>query len=287
MKSRSPAPESVETKSGPYTVYEALTTSFTVRSESPALLDIVDLQYSHLRGAVQSTATGIDVELISIDDQTCEIRIEGESVASVRGPGHLLHELDNHLVYHLQRWVPRFYFVHAACLASEGTATMIMGDSGAGKSTTAYALAAAGLEYLSDELSPIDVDRQVVMPYARSICLKNDPPAPLELPENYLRSEWTLHIDPQQLGATVASEPRRLERIVFLTHEPDNSEPRLKRLSSSDAALRLYQNALNQLAHEEWGPDDTVRLVSAATCYELVRGGVTQTVEALAETGVL
>lgn len=285
MTSRSP--ESVESPSKSCSVYEALTTSFTIRSQSPALLDIVDLQYSHLRGVVEPTEAGIDIELIPVDDKTCEIRIEDESVASVSGPGHLLHELDNRLVYHLQRRVPGLYFVHAACLAREGSATMIMGDSGAGKSTTAYALAAAGLEYLSDELSPIDVDEQVVMPYARAICLKNDPPAPLELPENYLRSEWTLHIDPQLLGATVATGPRRLDRIVFLTHEPDNSEPRLRRLSSSDAAVRLYQNALNQLAHEGWGLDDTVRLVSSATCYELVRGGVTQTLEALAETGAL
>ena len=267
-------------------MYGALTTTFSVRSVSPSVLETVDLQYGRLRKLETRSEGNVDIELKSVGDSV-EIVIDRKQVACVTGQGHLLHELDNRLAYELQRRVPQFYFVHSACLAKDGLATMIMGDSGAGKSTTAYGLAAAGLEYLSDELSPVDVESHLVLPYPRAICLKNDPPAPLELPDEYLRSEWTLHVDPCRLGASIANEPRQLERIVFLTHEPGTEAPRLKRLSSSEAALRLYQNALNQLAHESWGLDDTVRLVSAATCYELVRGGVSETLAALAETGAV
>lgn len=43
--------------------------------------------------------------------------------------------------------------IHAACVASQGSGVLLCGDSGAGKSSLAYACARAGWEYLTDDTS--------------------------------------------------------------------------------------------------------------------------------------
>jgi hypothetical protein len=214
-----------------------------------------------------------------------DVSIDGQPAFRASGTGGLLHELDNHLSSHLQRAAPRFYYVHAACLAGPSGATLIVGESGAGKSTTALALSAAGATYLTDELVAIDLATRKVLPYPRAICLKQAPPAPLTLPEECLRTEWTLHVQAEDAGAKVAGGPVRLERIIFLRRPLEHGVAELRRLSRAEAAMNLYQGALNQLAHPAWGVDDTLRLVKEARCYEVSRGGVEDTLAALREAG--
>lgn len=270
--------------------YTALTTSFEIESNSLDALQAVDFQYGHMRAPPQESSATVGVKVNvreGAEPGSFELTVGNNPGVEVPGIGHLLHELDNQLSHALQHVVPGLYFVHSACLAKGDSGSMIMGDSGAGKSTTAYALATRGLRYLSDELSPIDPENRKVLPYPRALCLKNDPPAPLELPRDCLRSDWTLHVQPTALGADVTLEPAELHRIVFLCHAPDRERARLKRMSSSEAAMRLYQNALNQLAHSADGLDEAIAFVSGAECFQLERGGVEDTLDALAEANVL
>jgi hypothetical protein len=267
-----------------------ITTSFVVESPCARALEAIDFQYGEMRDDVESPVrpAPITVTVSPLDEPLhYSVSIDGKVVTEVAGLGHLLHEIDNPLAYRLQCQVPGLYFVHAACLARDGDATIIMGASGAGKSTAAYALSSAGLRYLSDELSPIDPKRREVLPYPRSICLKNAPPEPLRLPENYLHSEWTLHVAARTLGASVARCAMPLKRIVFLVHDPGDEEVKITQLSKSEASVRLYQNALNQLSHPSYGLDDTIRLVAEVNCYELKRAGVDGTMQALADIGVV
>jgi hypothetical protein len=244
-----------------------------------AALDVV---YREMRLEVDE----IDALPVEILEQAApsaryEVRFAGRPVFAAETLGDLLHHLDNQLTIALERALPELYFLHAAALADASGATLLVGDSGAGKSTTAHALAAAGWDYLSDELAPIELATRTVLPYPRAICLKRAPPAPLVLPAGCLRTEWTLHVPPRALGCRVVTERVPLRRIVFVHYDPARSTPSLRAVSPGEAALRLYQAALNQLVHPFWGVDDTIGLVQSAGCFELLAAGIEETVALL------
>jgi hypothetical protein len=262
--------------------YEALSLPFQVRSESPEAAKAVDLVYREMRG-LSGEAPRLTVEVLGPSPEgERELILDGESLLRSPRLGDVIHELDNHLSIRFARARPDLYFVHGGALAAGGKAILLAGESGAGKSTLTYALASAGLEYLTDELSGIEPGTGLVHPYPRAICLKQDPPAPLRLPaQGWLRTEWTLHVSARALSAPVARGPSPLEKIFFIRYAPERKAPALRRLSTGEASLRLYQNALNQLAHPECGLDTTLDLVRGARSYELLSAGIEDTVRAV------
>jgi hypothetical protein len=283
---------------------EALGVRVAFRTPSRAALEAIQFQYAAFQdghpgapvgAAAHAAPVRLDRQRIAVDilpfpagKKAFAVGFDGELVFEAEGRGRLLHELDNQLVFALQSLRSDLYFVHAACVARGNAATVIMGESGAGKSTAAYALSRRGVDYLSDELAAIDLASRSVLPYPRALCLKNEPPRPLRLPPDALRTEWTLHVSAAALGARVRRAPARLKRLIFLSSPPrSRTGAVLRALSRSEAALRLYQSALNQLAHPAGGLDDTLRLVEHADCFECLRGGVDETVEALARAGAL
>jgi hypothetical protein len=264
--------------------YSALSRTFRITSPSPEVAHAVDLVYGEMRIDGDASRHALEIEIRKSADgppAAHEILFAGERVFEASRTGDLLHQLDNELTIALEHAVPQLYFVHAAALADAGRATLLVGDSGAGKSTTAYALAASGMDYLSDELAPIDPRTGDVHPYPRAICLKRDPPAPLTLPSCHLRTEWTLHVPAKSLASRVSTRPVPLGRVIFVRYSPEHSRAVLESISRGEAAVRFYKGALNQLAHPSLGLDDTLSLIQRAECFTLLAAGVEETVQAV------
>jgi len=262
--------------------YRALACPFHVSSESLEMAQAVDHVYREMT-CPPGDAPRVTVEIRG-PSRTGEHELLFDGAAVLLSPrtGDIIHEIDNQLSIHLARARPDLYFVHGGVLSFEGKAILLAGESGAGKSTLTYALASAGLEYFSDEIAGIEPGTGLVHPYPRAICLKREPPAPLALPSSgCLRTEWTLHVAARSLSATVAGGPSPLKKIFFISYTPSQRSPAVRPLSVGEAALRLYQNALNQLAHPECGLDSTLKLVREASCYELLSAGIEDTVRAV------
>jgi len=262
--------------------FAVLSRSFSVSAPTEEMASAVELVYGELRCGPADRGT-LPIVICEREPPAPRYAVSfgGRPCFEAERLGDVLHHLDNQLTIALEHALPGLYFLHAAALAKDGEATLLVGDSGAGKSTTAYALAAAGMDYLSDELAPVDVAAGRVLPYPRAICLKGDPPAPLRVPREHLRTEWTLHVPPHALGCRVLEEGAALRRIVFVRHERGRTVPSLRPVSPGEASLRLYQGALNQLAHPCWGLDETIALVQQAECLELLSAGIEATVELL------
>jgi len=280
-----PGPGVVQYKRPPDPImgcYRALTYPFDVRSERPEIGRAVDFVYREMRRP-GADAARLEIEIGGPSRSGwLDLRFGGTRVFRSSRKGDILHALDNELSIVIGGSRPDLYFVHGAVFSLQGKAILLAGESGAGKSTISYALASVGLEYLSDELAGIDPRTGLVHPYPRAICLKKDPPAPLKLPlSEHLRTEWTLHVAARDLSAPIARSPSKLERIFFIQYLPSHATPRVRPLTQGAAALRLYQNALNQLAHPEAGLDTTLELVKRARCYELLSAGIDETVNAV------
>ncbi len=91
----------------------------------------------------------------------------------------------SHLVFEANQQAiecsPRLVRIHAGAVAVGRRAIALPGAMGAGKSTLAAGLVAAGLAYLTDEVVAIDPDTGAVVPYAKPISL-GVAPAELAVP---------------------------------------------------------------------------------------------------------
>ena len=212
------------------------------------------------------------------------IRRDGETRASANDEAGLLWTFDGDFAIEMQRRRPDLYFVHAAVLELGGRAFMLVAESGAGKSTTAWALLHHGFGFLSDELAPVDLASLTVHPYLRALCLKDKPPAPYSLPASALRTSRTIHISTRDLPGRVWREPLGLEGIFFLRYDPEAAAPSIRPMTSAEGSVHLYANTLNALAHEADGLDGAIRIAAGRPCFELISADPTSTAKLVKRT---
>lgn len=161
-----------------------------------------------------------------------------------------------------------FFFIHGAALERNNQVVVISGQSGAGKSTTTWALLHHGFHYLSDELTPIIPGSMEVLPFPHSICLKSTPPIPYALPESTLTLERTWHIP--ILKHQIHSLPNSaLTTFIFLEYRQELKRTTLRKLEASESMVYIYQNALNQLAHPNDGLPAALQLANETDAYLL------------------
>ncbi|WP_435101215.1 hypothetical protein [Arhodomonas sp. AD133] len=197
-----------------------------------------------------------------------------------------VYEFEKALTISLERLRYELLFLHAAVVIREGHAHIICGASGSGKSTTTWALLRHGFGYASDELAPIDLARMRVLAYPHALCLKWRPPPPYSLPASSLETERTIHVAiPHSHGLNGALRaPLPVGSIGFLQNSADEPAPSIRRIPASEAAVRLYTNTLNALAHGNDGLNAVVTLASRCDhLYIINRGGLPETCELLAD----
>jgi HprK-related kinase A len=67
----------------------------------------------------------------------------------------------------------RYLLLHAGAVSYRDRGMLLPAASGAGKSTLVAGLVASGLQYLSDEVGVLDPRTQMLLPFAKSMCVKN------------------------------------------------------------------------------------------------------------------
>lgn len=194
---------------------------------------------------------------------------EGEPVRIAADEDELLAMLDELIVVHLQRRRPELFFVHSAVLELEGRAVLLVAPSGAGKSTTTWALAHHGFRYVTDELAPIDMASLSVHAFPRALHLKAEPPADYPMTTAATRIGATIRVAPEHLPDGFCREPLPLGMIVFLHRTAGVNTSAIWPVSAAEAAAHLVANALNPLAHSDSGLDAAVAVANGAACFSL------------------
>jgi hypothetical protein len=190
-----------------------------------------------------------------------------------------LYFLEKSITIQSQKLRTDLFFLHSAALKFREKTILIMGQSGAGKSTTTFALTHHGFEYLSDELSPIDLNTMMVSPYTHALCLKQTPPEPYRLPENTLKTTRTMHVPVESLKGGIQLADCPVTHVFFVKYDPQQEDVLLSPVNKATASIQLYTNGLNHLCHADAGLPAATRIASHCDCYALTFSNVTQACE--------
>lgn len=193
---------------------------------------------------------------------------DGTNSVSLKNADRLLFHIDKSMTIALQYQRRDLLFLHAAAVGWNSRAAVLSAPPGTGKSTLTLALLDRGLEYLSDELSPIDLQRLTVAPYPHALYLKSPPPAPWSLPAGTLECDNHYYVPVEALPNGIRREALPLAGFVFLRRDDERFDG-LRPMTGASAVVGLITNGLNLLAHPDIGLDAAVALNQAVPCFEL------------------
>lgn len=210
-----------------------------------------------------------------------KIKVDGpdKETIEVDNDSDFIYFFEKSVTIQSQKLRPDLFFIHSAALKLGDKTILIMGPSGAGKSTTTYALTQHGFVYLSDELSPIDLNTMMVSPYPHALCLKNVPPAPYNLPKNMLKTERTMHVPVESLHSGFQHTASPVSHVFFVQYNPQRKDVVMDPVSKASASILLYTNGLNHLCHDNAGLPAATKIATHCDCYSLEFSDVTQACE--------
>jgi hypothetical protein len=204
------------------------------------------------------------------------------TITIARGAADLLYQIDKAIIVALQLERPDLFFLHAATIAVNGRAVAMPASPGTGKSTLTLALVEHGLEYLSDELAPVDLEGLTVVPYPHAVCLKSAPPPPYDFPEGTLKVDRRFQVPVASLASSTRLDPLPLAGLVFLRRDGNRFDG-LRPITTASGATCLMAHLLNGMAHPNYGLDSAIALSDRVPCFELDVTDLTAAVQAIAE----
>jgi hypothetical protein len=191
----------------------------------------------------------------------------------------LIRLLEGDLVVQLQLLRDDLLFLHAAVVGLNGEAHLLVGKSGAGKSTTCWGLLHHGFSYVSDELAPIILARNRITPYPHALCMKKAPPEDYPIPSSACATGRGFHIPISAMPGNAIESDLPIRTIFFIQYHPKKLTSVIAPIGHSEAATCLYPNILNALAHQNEGLAAALRVTENTNCYRLEAGFLRSTCE--------
>lgn len=241
----------------------------TVAGDDERILGVLDRYVLPWLPRQQAQAADLVLTVTSRLEEGCYRLCRGRKVlaSSERMPGlfRLLQwALDDAIIRHLSGRVA----VHAGVVVWCGTAILLPGKSGVGKTTLVHELVRQGAEYSSDEYALIGADG-LVHPW----------PRPLMMRDVGGHQHPVLATD---LGGRVREAPAPPGLILFLRRKHDAGFA-LRPMTRSDVLLRMLENTPHVLAEKPEIIPPLTSACAAAPCYEGFRGDAAEAASRILE----
>ena len=181
----------------------------------------------------------------------------------------------------------QYLIFHAAIVEKYGSALVLPGKPGSGKSTLTAGLVYRGWRLLSDELTLIDPATGTAIPIARPIGLKNQSievirkfaPEVVIGPPAFDKVKGTIaHVRPPAESVQRAGESALPKWVVFPKYEA-GSPSVLKQYLKPNALLRLADSAFNYTQHGLQGFETLCSLIERCGCYEFTYGRLEEAID--------
>jgi hypothetical protein len=199
----------------------------------------------------------------------------------LRFPYHTRYELIEFAVYTLAARVQGLVPLHAACVGRKRRGVLLMGSSGAGKSTVALQCLLHGLEFLAEDGVFVAPETMLATGVSNFVHVRSDSmhwitraqdvAAVRRSPVIRRRSgERKFEVDMRRTDFRLAETALQVSALVFLSPANANGKPLLTPLRRPEAQKRLTIAQAYAASQPEWAR--FVRNVSRLGTYELRRG---------------
>jgi hypothetical protein len=181
----------------------------------------------------------------------------------VRFPYHTRYELIEFAVFTLAARTQGLVPLHAACVGRGGHGVLLMGSSGAGKSTVALQCLLQGLDFLSEDAVFVAPDTLRATGIANFLHVRADSlrwierdsdAAPIRNSPVIRRRSGVkkFELDLRHGGYRLAASPLRIGAVVFLSAQKSHDGPLLRPLLKSTLLARLTSAQSYAASQPEW-----------------------------------
>jgi hypothetical protein len=223
------------------------------------------------------TASGNSV-MIAPEERSALIVV---SPRMLRFPYHTRYELLEFAVFTLAVRVQKLASLHGACVGIGGRGVLLMGESGAGKSTVSLQCLLEGFEFLSEDSVFVDPGtlRAVGVPNflhvrSDSLCWVDDRRALASIRKSPVIRRRSgvrkFEIDLRRRGYCLAPEPLQIGAIVFLSGRSAGRGPMLRALTRAQLLRRVVAEQGYATNSPSW--PEFERSLARVAGFELRRG---------------
>lgn len=205
---------------------------------------------------------------VTPDARAAEATVEGRLLWSIALPaGAAVSALLGQIVGTLATLLPRLLFIHAGAVAVAGRGMILIGQSGAGKTSTVAALVRKGAAYLSDEVALLDPVTRVVAPFGLPMAVKpwtRSAAGSLPQGRRIARDGSVEFWLPRHLGEAVTAD-------TFVLLRGEVAGPRLTPCSGAQMLLAISEHvsSLKQRSRVRDAFSGFARLLQGARCMAL------------------
>jgi hypothetical protein len=273
---------------GPGLRVEALSTSVTVRSGAPRLIDDLKglLRFFRLTDLPPGTTDDAGLTVVSESDpHGLALRRDGELVLRSENYGYTLASLEYEVSRALLERARGHLLIHAGAVAVGEVGIVLPGGRSVGKTTLVAFLVKNGFRYYSDETAAVACRSMELAPFPRPLGIKGRTPALLGPTGGKLEVGRYGGPGGDYEGAYALPSPELVGRgpvdiglVVFPSYSP-GARTGLTRVSKGEAALDLLRGSLNLGRVREDGFGAAAAVARRAESYRLVYENVDEALE--------
>lgn len=171
-----------------------------------------------------------------------------------------------------------YLLVHAGAISTpDAQGILVLGDSGAGKTTLVAALVQEGYGYLSDEAGVIDLGDGTMHPWPRPLGFE---PATQQMVR--FAGHGSRHVLAESLRPGAIGTRCRIRHVIDYSYLAD-AETSVCPLSGGEAVVAIGRSSPGLRHHGQRGLDLIVRVVKGAGRHRMVSGNLDEAVRAFAK----
>jgi hypothetical protein len=236
-----------------------------IAASGDVLQRVIEVNFVHLSTDTES----LPVLSYHVSQQGECYTVQSGDTILYQGPdlADVVFYLEKDLIIATQLKSKDILFFHAAALTCKDRTVMIVGESGAGKSSVTWGLLQHGFKYLSDEMVPVEPGLRIHS-FPRAVNLKSELAAPYGFPADAV-DLGRFCMAPVAADKLETNNPAQVDYVLFVKFNRDTATPSLTAISKADAFLLLFKNLLNAKAFEDYGMSGITNLLQDAHCYQL------------------
>jgi hypothetical protein len=203
------------------------------------------------------------------------------SPAMLRFPYHTRYELIEFAVFTLAARAQRLVALHAACVGRSGRGLLLMGPTGAGKSTVTLQCLLKGFDMMSEDSVFVAPAQMLATGVANFLHVQAESlrwlegtkqAAAIRRSPTIRRRSGAVKFEVDLRGGQyrLAARPQKIAAVVFLSPQPAGRGPLLEALSRSDVSRRLAAHQAYALHQPGWKV--FAQRASRLPAFELRRG---------------